>query len=125
MARLSITTKQTVLVSVVGVSILIAGSFVLVKQTLNDESIQNDISKVVANQCQGTALCITEKINRIIDGDTIHLEDGHKVRISLTNTPEIYHIVQEEEFENEYAILINRHPLLFRDSLFHHIRVFC
>lgn len=82
--------KRTVLVSAVGVAILIAVSFVLVKQTLNDESIQNDVSKVLANQCQGTALCITEKINRIIDGDTIHLEDGHRVRISLTNTPEIY-----------------------------------
>ena len=39
-------------------------------------------------KCQGNELCLTEKIVKIIDGDTIHLEGGYKIRLSLTNTPE-------------------------------------
>jgi len=35
------------------------------------------------------ALCITEKIIKIVDGDTIYLK-GYKIRLSLTNTPEWY-----------------------------------
>ncbi len=38
-------------------------------------------------KCQGTALCITGKITKIVDGDTIYLK-GYKIRLSLTNTPE-------------------------------------
>lgn len=38
--------------------------------------------------CMGTALCITEKVVRIIDGDTIYLKNHNKVRLSLTDTPE-------------------------------------
>lgn len=38
-------------------------------------------------KCQGTALCITGKVAKIVDGDTIYLKD-YKIRLSLTNTPE-------------------------------------
>ena len=74
---------------------MIAGLFVLSNQPSDAEtSLIVDSSKMLTDnqteQCQGTALCITEKIRRIIDGDTIHLEDGHRIRISLTNTPEVY-----------------------------------
>lgn len=37
--------------------------------------------------CSGTSLCISGKIERIVDGDTIYVE-GHKIRLSLTDTPE-------------------------------------
>ena len=37
--------------------------------------------------CQGTALCISGKVTKIVDGDTIYLKD-YKIRLSLTNTPE-------------------------------------
>ena len=37
--------------------------------------------------CSGSALCIKGKIERIVDGDTIYVE-GHKIRLSLSNTPE-------------------------------------
>ena len=78
-----------------GVVIIIAGMFVLANQpSVREDSLSADSSKVLtnnqSNQCQGTALCITEKIRGIVDGDTIQLEDGHRIRISLTNTPEIY-----------------------------------
>ena len=87
--------KRIVIISAIGVAIVIVGMFVLVKQPLgNETSLNVDTTNVLTNeqtnQCQGTALCITEKIRHIVDGDTIHLEDGHRVRISLTNTPEIY-----------------------------------
>lgn len=39
------------------------------------------------NTCSGTALCITDKITRIVDGDTIYTQN-HKIRLALTNTPE-------------------------------------
>ena len=40
--------------------------------------------------CTGTKLCLKEKVVRIVDGDTIYISGGHEVRLSLTNTPEIY-----------------------------------
>ena len=38
-------------------------------------------------KCKGTALCISGKITKIVDGDTIYLKD-YKIRLSLTDTPE-------------------------------------
>ncbi|NIP61996.1 MAG: hypothetical protein GWN01_08955 [Nitrosopumilaceae archaeon] len=38
--------------------------------------------------CQGDRLCLTEEVTRIIDGDTLYLKGGYKIRLSLTNTPE-------------------------------------
>ena len=37
--------------------------------------------------CKGTAQCITSKVTKIIDGDTIQIAK-YKIRLSLTNTPE-------------------------------------
>ncbi|MGY5149667.1 MAG: thermonuclease family protein [Candidatus Nitrosopumilus sp. bin_68KS] len=42
--------------------------------------------------CSGNKLCLTEKILRIVDGDTIYLSGGYEVRLSLTNTPERHQI---------------------------------
>lgn len=39
------------------------------------------------SKCTGTALCITDKIIKIVDGDTIYIKN-YKIRLSLTNTPE-------------------------------------
>ncbi len=40
--------------------------------------------------CMGNELCISETIVRIVDGDTLYLQGGYEVRLSLTNTPERY-----------------------------------
>lgn len=37
--------------------------------------------------CQGTKLCMTGTVEKIVDGDTIYVK-GEKIRLSLTNTPE-------------------------------------
>ena len=37
--------------------------------------------------CQGTKLCMTGTVEKIVDGDTIYV-NGEKIRLSLTNTPE-------------------------------------
>ena len=42
---------------------------------------QNNLS------CLGNGLCISARIEKIVDGDTIYVE-GYKVRLSLANTPE-------------------------------------
>jgi endonuclease YncB( thermonuclease family) len=39
------------------------------------------------NSCSGTGLCITDKVMKIVDGDTIYIKN-YKIRLSLTNTPE-------------------------------------
>jgi len=52
--------------------------------------LNNGIIRVTLNaesQCLGDTLCVTAKVERIVDGDTIYIE-GYKVRLSLTNTPE-------------------------------------
>ena len=40
-----------------------------------------------SSKCIGTALCITEKVTRIIDGDTISIKK-QTIRLSLVNSPE-------------------------------------
>ncbi|WP_268542007.1 thermonuclease family protein [Candidatus Nitrosotenuis cloacae] len=40
-----------------------------------------------ANACSGTGLCITDRVMKIVDGDTIYIKN-YKIRLSLTNTPE-------------------------------------
>lgn len=37
--------------------------------------------------CSGGAICTSEKITRVVDGDTIYTT-SYKIRLSLTNTPE-------------------------------------
>jgi len=52
--------------------------------------LNNEIIRIAPNSeslCSGDALCITAKVERIVDGDTIYIE-GYKIRLSLTNTPE-------------------------------------
>lgn len=39
------------------------------------------------DSCSGIGLCITDKVMKIVDGDTIYIKN-YKVRLSLTNTPE-------------------------------------
>jgi len=45
-------------------------------------------SEYIDNLCSGSAGCFTEYVTRIVDGDTIYT-DTLKIRLSLTNTPEI------------------------------------
>lgn len=52
-----------------------------------EEAFEDDDSFESVPRCKGEALCLTEKITRIIDGDTLYLGD-YKIRLSLTNTPE-------------------------------------
>lgn len=37
--------------------------------------------------CSGSALCTTDRITKIVDGDTLYTQNYH-IRLSLTNTPE-------------------------------------
>jgi len=86
--------KQTVIIPIV-IVIFATVSYVIMMPPLGNEShlISSSIKPLTnaqASKCHGTALCISDKIEHIIDGDTMDLESGHRVRISLTNTPEIY-----------------------------------
>jgi len=64
---------------------------------LSDDDFVNGIQYLVSNgvinvpqnnlSCLGNGLCISARIERIVDGDTIYVE-GYKIRLSLTNTPE-------------------------------------
>ncbi len=50
----------------------------------------NEVIRIASNTeslCSGNALCVTGKVERIVDGDTIYVE-GYKIRLALTNTPE-------------------------------------
>ncbi len=62
------------------------------QESVSSEIKQQDFATQDAVRCKGDALCLTEKITRIIDGDTIYLENGYKIRLSLTNTPERHEI---------------------------------
>ena len=45
-----------------------------------------------ALSCIGDKLCFSKTIVRIVDGDTLYLQGGYEVRLSLTNTPERHEI---------------------------------
>lgn len=67
--------KKGIIVGIVIIVVIIGISSPYIPQTLDNEN------------CKGTALCLTEKVTRIVDGDTIYM-NGYKVRISLVDTPE-------------------------------------
>ena len=56
---------------------------------------QSDVQKAITKselssktpKCIGTALCLTDKIIKVVDGDTIYIKN-YKIRLSLTDTPE-------------------------------------
>jgi len=64
------------------------------------------VSPVAESACSGKALCITGKVERIVDGDTLHV-DGYIIRISLTDTPEKY----EDRFYEATAFTRNLCPV--------------
>ena len=41
----------------------------------------------ITTVCSGAALCITDKVTKVVDGDTIYIKN-YKIRLSLTNAPE-------------------------------------
>ncbi len=43
---------------------------------------------ITNNSCKGTADCISGKVTKIVDGDTIHV-NGQSIRLALTATPEL------------------------------------
>lgn len=38
--------------------------------------------------CEGTANCLRGIVTKVIDGDTVDVDDGKRIRLSLVNTPE-------------------------------------
>ena len=63
----------------------------------DSSSRNNSVTRIIVDydddisvQCSGNEQCITGKITRIVDGDTIYLDGDNEVRLSLTNTPEIH-----------------------------------
>lgn len=67
------------------------------RKTISDESNQNHLQpssdiesasqKTDTANCVGSQLCISEKVTKVVDGDTLYT-DSYKIRLSLTNTPE-------------------------------------
>lgn len=53
----------------------------------NPVTVKPKTSTTNTNSCSGTGLCITDKVMKIVDGDTIYIKN-YKIRLSLTNTPE-------------------------------------
>lgn len=66
-----------------------ASGFFELKRMESTPSInpQTSTSNDKLSLCKGTALCLSGKVTKIVDGDTIYLKD-YKIRLSLTNTPE-------------------------------------
>lgn len=62
------------------------------------EQTQKTIPENTNLPCKGSAGCFTEVVTRIVDGDTIHTYDM-KIRLSLTNAPELYQAGYNEATE--------------------------
>ena len=77
--------KDDVAWSHTGEQIKLTDLYHVIENHTSDTSVVDDDANF---QCSGNELCLTEKIVRIVDGDTIYLDGGHEIRLSLTNTPE-------------------------------------
>ena len=53
----------------------------------SEPKVQTKTQSTNTSKCTGTALCITDKVTRIVDGDTLSVKK-YMIRLSLTNTPE-------------------------------------
>ena len=62
--------------------ILLFGIVSTLPDTFADQSVKTNPIK-----CKGNAMCIVATVDRIIDGDTI-VVNNNKIRLSLTDTPE-------------------------------------
>jgi len=56
-------------------------------------------TNMISEECSGTARCITGKVTKIVDGDTIHV-DGVSIRFAMASAPEpsVYGGVESTEF---------------------------
>ncbi|MGI0019816.1 MAG: thermonuclease family protein [Nitrososphaera sp.] len=50
-------------------------------------SVPVNVSSSVAEHCSGAASCLAGKVTRMVDGDTLYV-DNNSIRLSLVNTPE-------------------------------------
>ena len=68
---------------------MLLSSVFTMNSAFGDDSTKKTESKPTTktSKCIGVALCITEKVTRIIDGDTIYTQN-HIIRLSLVNSPE-------------------------------------
>lgn len=100
---------------VVGIIILIAGSGlflffssmeeIMFKELMFENFPTEESTKEETPSCSGNAGCLEGTVTRIIDGDTV-VVDEHKIRLSLTDTPETY----EEGFQEATAFTRNLCP---------------
>ena len=51
------------------------------------EKVQTKTQSTKTSKCTGTALCITDKVTRIVDGDTLSIKK-YVIRLSLVNSSE-------------------------------------
>lgn len=72
-----------ILLSSVFVGIIALLTLSNVDQKTDNEAIVNS----PPSPCSGGALCVTDQVTRIVDGDTIYTKN-YRIRLSLTNTPE-------------------------------------
>ena len=56
--------------------------------TTPEMKMQPPTVELTSEECSGTARCITGKVTKIVDGDTIHV-DGVSVRFALSSAPEL------------------------------------
>jgi hypothetical protein len=64
------------------------------------------VSQVSESPCAGKALCLSAKVQKIVDGDTIDIE-GYRIRLALTDTPEKY----EDRYNESTAFTRNLCPV--------------
>lgn len=57
-------------------------------QSENTSSIMSDMSKNSSQDCRGTAKCVSGTVTKIIDGDTIHVDEV-SVRFALVLAPNL------------------------------------
>jgi endonuclease YncB( thermonuclease family) len=55
----------------------------------NDDTALTSKSPITSDVCLGNANCFTGTISKVIDGDTVDVDDELRIRLALVNTPEI------------------------------------
>jgi len=79
--------KMIILLTVfaLGLSLFIFNNQVSASEYTNDSTPKT--TQNISKLCTGTSMCVSSKILKIYDGDTLQI-NGFTIRLSLTNTPE-------------------------------------
>jgi len=75
-------------VAMIAGGIIVAATVILFGSGYAKPIAREGVQHELAGTCKGSADCITGTVTKVVDGDTLDIDDT-RIRLSLVNTPEV------------------------------------